>query len=104
MLGRGLGLEFSGVPERHDQNSLTTLVVNLDNEVILLFGRQIIPVRNNLHENLSHSQSDLTGSFNIGQIIGFGILDPMILTANKETILGHGRGTVAKYLKPTILS
>jgi hypothetical protein len=83
---------------------LTTLVVNLNHEVILLLGRQIIPVRNNLHENPRHSQSDVTGSFNIGQIIASGVLDPMILTANKENVLRHDQGIIAKYLKPTILS
>jgi hypothetical protein len=97
-------LEFSGVVECHDQNSLTALVVNPDNEVILLLWGQIIPVRNNLHENLCHSQSDLTGSFNIRQIIGSGVPDPIVLTTNKESVLGHGQGIVAKYLKPTILS
>jgi hypothetical protein len=83
---------FSGVSKRHNQNSLTILVVNLNHEAVLLIGGQIIPVRNDFHEDLCHSQSDLTGSFKIGQIIGFGIPDPIILTANKETVLGHGRG------------
>lgn len=90
LLGRKLRLRFSSLLERHYQNSLTALVINLNHEVILLVGGQIIPVRNDLHKNLCHSQCGPTGSVNIGQIIAFGILDPIVLTAHEKTVLGHG--------------
>jgi hypothetical protein len=79
-----------GLSERHGQNGLAALIVNLNHEVILLLRRQIIPVGHDLDKNPRHPQSDPSGSFNIGQVLAPGIPDATVLIGNEETVLGHG--------------
>ena len=85
-----MGVRLLRFPERHDQNGLAALIVDLNREVILLVRGQIIPVWNNLNEDPSHSQCDLTGSFDTGQVIGFGISNPTLLTRNEQSVLWRG--------------
>jgi hypothetical protein len=89
-MGASKRVRFLRLPERHSQNGLTALIVDLNHEAILLIRGQIIPVGNNLDKDLSHSQGHLTGSLNIGQIIAFGISNPTLMTGNKQSVLGHG--------------
>jgi hypothetical protein len=69
---------------------LTTLIINLNYEAILLLGRQIIPVGNDFDKDPYYSQSDPPGGFNIGQVMALGIPDPMVLIGNEEVVLWHG--------------
>jgi hypothetical protein len=69
---------------------LAALIVYLNHEVILLLGRQIIPVGHNFDKNPRYPQRHLSSSFNIGQVMALGIPDPTVLIGNEETVLGHG--------------
>jgi hypothetical protein len=69
---------------------MAALIINLNHEVILLLGRQMIPVRHDFDEDLRHSQSQASGSVNIGQVLALGILDPTVLIGNEEVVLRHG--------------
>ncbi|MBL0404417.1 hypothetical protein JKG68_10595 [Microvirga aerilata] len=89
LIGVSSGVRLLRFPERHDQNGLAALIVDLNREVILLVRGQIIPVWNNLNEDPSHSQCDLTGNFDTGQVISFGISNPALMIGNEQSVLGH---------------
>jgi len=90
MLRHRSEVRFFGLLERHRQNRLAALIINLNHQVILLLGRQLMPVEYDTDKDPRYPRSDSSGSLDVRQIIALRVLDPNIMAADKETVLGHG--------------
>jgi hypothetical protein len=82
-------LVFCGLHKRYGQEQSTCLINNLDHKVLLLFGRQIFPVRNHLHEDLCYSQCSSTGSLYVRQGKVLGIPDTVVLITDEKVVRRH---------------
>jgi hypothetical protein len=76
-------------PEWYGHEQSTRLVHNLDHITTLLIGRQVIPVRDNVHKGVRYSASDTLSSINIRKVQGFRIPDPLAFVIEEQIVAWH---------------
>jgi hypothetical protein len=79
------------------QQPLTSLIDNLNSELVLLVRRKIAPVRNDFHEEPGDSSGSITCGINVRQIKALGILDTIVLITNEKNVLGHSDRNISQH-------
>lgn len=92
----GCGQGFHRFLEGHGQQPFTGLITNLYPELVLLVGRQIIPVRNDRHEDLGDPSCSIPRRVSVRQVKALGILDAIVLIADEQMVLGHSSRNISQ--------
>ena len=82
-------LSLSLFSEWHRQEQSARLIHDLNDIAVLLYNRQVIPIRNNLHKDVCHPTGSTLRSINIGKAQALRIPDPFALVIEEETVTRH---------------